>query len=432
MRASASAAGAGNAVQMQEERKPKRATSAHVVEKRALKLNEIVVVATRFFNRRGFLATTMEEIATALSMHPATLYHYVGSKEELAYRAYLKGCEMRRSQLELANDREESGLGRIRRFMRSLLDEHFSRPAILSEVGALSDGWADHVRRVQRRNIQMVQQMVADGIRDGSIGRTDPFLAGIGVLGVAEWMSFWYTERLPYSRRDIAAALEDVVANGMLAKKPRSLDVPPITPAYPRINAPNPFDRGAITELKLEQFLRVAMESFNRVGVHATSIDQCARQLNVTKGAFYYYFHNKEELLYLCYKRALRFNWRAAGHITATDPAEVEILWRRSLFERHTSEHGPFPTYHHVTFLEPTHREEIMADLLAQQRSDTNIVQRAIADGIYRKVEPFLAEKVRAGLTNWFPTWYSPSGRATPSDVADNHSNIFLFGLSAR
>jgi hypothetical protein len=56
----------------------------------------------------------------------------------------------------------------------------------LSEVGALRQEWADHVRRVQRGNVQLVQQMVADGVRDRSITPMDPILAGIGVLGIVE------------------------------------------------------------------------------------------------------------------------------------------------------------------------------------------------------------------------------------------------------
>ncbi|MCB1684256.1 MAG: TetR family transcriptional regulator, partial [Pseudomonadales bacterium] len=246
------------------------------------------------------------------------------------------------------------------------------------------------------------------------------------------WMSFWYSSRLPYSREEIIARFEDVIVNGITPSSAAPYDVPEISPAFPPQPAPDPFDREAMAKLKLERFLKVAMESFNRIDVHATSIDQCASELNLTKGAFYYYFRNKEELLYLCYKRALAFNWTAANHLNPRDPVEREILWRRSLFERHISEYGPFPTYHHVPFLAPEHREEIMAVLLKQQATDVEIVQKAMDAGYYRPAEAFLVEKVRAGLINWFPTWYDAKGRSTPTEVADNHSRLFLYGLKPR
>jgi AcrR family transcriptional regulator len=406
--------------------------SPRVAEKRAQKIAEIIRVATRFFNRKGFLATTMDEIAAELDMNPATLYHYVGGKQELAYRAYLKSCEMRRAQLVRAESAGGSGLERVEIFIRALLGTEYSRPAMLSEVGALRPEWADHIRSLQRGNINAVQRMVADGIRDGSISPSNPFLTGIGILSVVEWMTFWYTDRLPYSRSEVVDLLTDVLVSGVTQPDARLLDVPMLPLSYPQPAPPNPFDREAMTNLKLEQFLRVAMESFNKVGVHATSIDQCAQQLNLTKGAFYYYFKNKEELLYLCYRRAIRYNREAGRGIQMTDPVEREIHWRRALFERHISEHGPFPTYHHVTFLSATHHEEIMTELMSQQHLDVGIVGRAIRDGHYRKVDEYVAEKVRAGLTNWFPTWYSPNGRASPTEVADNHSQLFLYGLRPR
>ncbi len=411
---------------------PTRRPSARVARKRAGRIAEIIGVAIRHFNRKGFLATTMEEIAGELSMNPATLYHYVGGKQELAYRAYLASCELRRTQIERANDTTLSGLDRVSRFLLSLLDEDAHRTAILSEVGALQPEWAAHITALQRDNINGVQRMVADGVRDGSIAKTNPFLTGIGILSIVEWMSFWYTDRLPYRRSEVMTSLEDVIINGMMPADARPMAVPRLSPAYPPQPQADPFDREAMTNLKLERFLRVAMDSFNKVGVHATSIDQCAQQLNLTKGAFYYYFKNKEELLYLCYKRAVRYNWEAARHIRTESPVEREVLWRRSLFERHTSPHGPFPTYHHVTFLSPEHREEILAELLGQREVDSRIVEHAIKTGHYRPVDPYLAEKVRSGLTNWFPTWYSADGRNSPTEVADNHSGMFLYGLRPR
>ncbi len=405
--------------------------SPRVAEKRAVRLDEIVVAATRLFNRRGFLATRMEEVAAATGMNATTVYHYVHSKEELAYRVYMRSCQVRRSQLARASEANVDGLSQIRRFLQSLLDDGH-RPALLSEVGALREDWADEVRQAQRANIRTMQSMVAQGARDGSIITDDPALTGIGILSVIEWMTFWYTSRLPYRREDVIALFDDVLVNGLAPPDARPFDVPTLDAPFPAQPKPNPFDREALAEEKLERFLRVAMESFNRTGVHATSIAQCASQLNLTKGAFYYYFRNKEELLYRCYQRAIRFNWQAAVHLNPRDPVEREILWRRSLFERHVSDYGPFPTYHHVPFLSPVHRQEIMDELLRQQETDVDIVQQTMNAGYFRQLEPYLTEKVRAGLTNWFPVWYSPAARATPSQVADNHSRLLLYGLKPR
>jgi hypothetical protein len=70
-----------------------------------------------------------------------------------------------------------------------------------------------------------------------------------------------------------------------------------------------------------------------------------------------------------------------------------------------------------------------MSELEEVQTQDRDRIAFGIKQGDFREVDPFIAEKVRAGLINWFPIWYSTNGRATPTEVADNHSYLFLNGL---
>lgn len=403
--------------------------SRDVADRRNTKLHELIVVATRLFNRKGFLETRMEEIADELHTTPGNIYHYVKSKEELAYKCYLRSCETRRSQLQLADDPALDGLERIERFFRSVLVDGQSRTAVLGEIGALHPEWADQIRRLQRENIATIQRMVAQGVHDGSIGQINPFLTGIGLLGIVEWISFWYTNRLPYTRGEITDIMVDLVLNGVTKHRPYDVNIPRLENPYPPAEQADPFDKKAMANLKLQSFLRAAMQSFNRDGVHATSIDKLAKQLNVTKGAFYYYFKNKEELLYQCYERAIKFNSVALTHEKTRNYNDREILTRRSLFERHVSELGPFPAYHNLTSLARTHQTHVMEELTDMQGQDQARIESAIEAGDFREVDPFIAEKVRAGLINWFPVWYSTDGRATPTEVADNHSHLFLNGL---
>jgi hypothetical protein len=116
-------------------------------------------------------------------------------------------------------------------------------------------------------------------------------------------------------------------------------------------------------------------------------------------------------------------------HEPVANENDREILTRRSLFERHNSELGPFPAYNNLTSLDTSHQRQVMNELVEMQTADGARIERAIAAGDFRSVNPFVAEKVRAGLINWFPIWYSPGGRSTPTEIADNHSHLFLNGL---
>src|SRR2546428_10640050 len=52
------------------------------------------------------------------------------------------------------------------------------------------------------------------------------------------------------------------------------------------------------SEPSRKQLMAAAIDSFARLGYQGTSIDRIARDAGVTKGAVYYHFRDKEELLF--------------------------------------------------------------------------------------------------------------------------------------
>src|SRR5438477_10021008 len=51
-----------------------------------------------------------------------------------------------------------------------------------------------------------------------------------------------------------------------------------------------------------KQLMTVAIDCFARLGYQGTSIDRIARDAGVTKGALYYHFRDKEDLLFAAVK----------------------------------------------------------------------------------------------------------------------------------
>jgi len=60
-----------------------------------------------------------------------------------------------------------------------------------------------------------------------------------------------------------------------------------------------------LIQFKLEILLTEAAILFSKKGYSATSLDEIAEKLNVTKTAIYHYVKNKNDLLYQCYLRSL-------------------------------------------------------------------------------------------------------------------------------
>jgi TetR/AcrR family transcriptional regulator len=58
------------------------------------------------------------------------------------------------------------------------------------------------------------------------------------------------------------------------------------------------------TDRRIE-ILKSAAAAFRRRGYHGASVDEIASALDMTKGNLYYYFQNKEEILFACHDYSL-------------------------------------------------------------------------------------------------------------------------------
>ena len=65
-------------------------------EKYDRRQREVVSIAAALFARRGFQATTMDELSDATGLRSGGLYHYIGSKQRLLFQIFQALMESRR------------------------------------------------------------------------------------------------------------------------------------------------------------------------------------------------------------------------------------------------------------------------------------------------------------------------------------------------
>ena len=147
----------------------------------------------------------------------------------------------------------------------------------------------------------------------------------------------------------------------------------------------------------------IAIDCFARYGYQATSIDRIAKAAGVTKGALYYHFKDKEELLFEAVKKRLgQFERRVAGDLAlVTDAASALRELARVCRDHATkSNHRRLMVTLMVEALDTNPR--LAAEFRAMmQRFRTflaDIVRRGQKDGEFRAdVKPAVAAEVYAG-----------------------------------
>lgn len=185
---------------------------------------------------------------------------------------------------------------------------------------------------------------------------------------------------------------------------------------------------------KREAVLNVAVRLFNERGFHSTSLDDVARLLNVTKPTIYYYFANKDEILFACVRRgleAIRAAAEPAGEGTTDGMTRLRAVMRNYALVM-TEDFGKCVTRtadHELSDTSKTHFRALKREIDTMIRG---VVEVGIADGSIAPGDPKTITFMIAGALNWIARWHEPGGEKTPQEIAEDAVAFLVRGLAPR
>jgi AcrR family transcriptional regulator len=180
---------------------------------------ELMAAATMLFRRRGFHATSMQDLAEALGMNRGSLYHYIASKDDLLWTILVGAFDRldRRvtPQLEAAFPPLERLANAIHEHLRVAADHADELSLIQIELRSLSPERRREM--IERRDAYEARwrRAIADGIATGDLRPFDARLAGIGILSVCNWFTQWYQPGGALSVDQIADAFVGLFLGGL-------------------------------------------------------------------------------------------------------------------------------------------------------------------------------------------------------------------------
>lgn len=195
---------------------------------------EVLRVAARQFQRKGYRTTTLKEIADELGMDRATLYRFFASKDELL-RASVAD-----SVLEIAEEARavaqgpgssRTKLAEIIELVMRYYERHYPHPYVflhdmLDAAWVENSVWATQLVSLVREIQGLVHGVVEQGMRDGDFRADLPVdVATNAVLGALNWTYRWYRPGRPYSGQEVGDAYVTVLLQGMCTG-PRRADGP--------------------------------------------------------------------------------------------------------------------------------------------------------------------------------------------------------------
>jgi len=199
--------------------------------------------------------------------------------------------------------------------------------------------------------------------------------------------------------------------------------------------APSPFrtarERSEERDVKRQALLLAAVSMFNERGFQATSLDDVAASLGVTKPVIYHYLGNKDQVLFECVKiglAQLRDAADAARGTAGNGFSRLQIFLRRYA-DINMGAFGCCIVRTGEEALAPESRKRFRALKREIDLALRGLIAEGIADGSVQSDDVRLSAFALAGALNWIARWYREDGPMSREDIALRMVDILCAGL---
>jgi AcrR family transcriptional regulator len=195
-----------------------------------------------------------------------------------------------------------------------------------------------------------------------------------------------------------------------------------------RLKRPRNADPRASTRVDI---LKSAAKAFRRLGYHGATVEQIAAALHMKKGNLYYYFKNKEEILFACHQYSLDRLTQLLDEVQHSGIAADEKLRRLIVAFVHTildELHGT-ALFLELEALSPAHLEAVIVRRDQFDKGVRLVLEEGMATGVFAAGDPKLLAFALFGAVNWIPRWFNPDGPSTSQEIADLFADFLVAGL---
>ena len=157
--------------------------------------DQVRAAALRLFKEKGYHATSMRDIATAVGINKGSLYSYIHSKEDLLIPVFERAMGVLLEQIEqITADASLSPTERLKRAIHA----HVSAVAnnldvltvYLSEWRQLAAESLATNRGQRERYAELFHQILRDGVAAGEFRSMDTRIVMLGMIGMSNWLWF--------------------------------------------------------------------------------------------------------------------------------------------------------------------------------------------------------------------------------------------------
>ena len=186
------------------------------------KLDSVLAASAALIAEKGFEATSMRDVSSALGVSLAGLYHYFASKEELLYQIQYRTFASLLAAQEAIAERPGTPEERLRRLVvghLAFFNTHRNELKVCTyELESLRGEWYHTTEALRRRYYRLMAHVLAE-LMGEPVDRLDESRASrhtaLYVFGMLNWIFMWYDPSRHGSVEAIGEEMIDLVLHGI-------------------------------------------------------------------------------------------------------------------------------------------------------------------------------------------------------------------------
>jgi len=181
---------------------------------------KIIQAAAELFQKKGYTATSVQDIADKVGFTKAALYYHVQSKEDILWQiidSVMLTAERRMQELK---GQPMSTIERLRRVISNhILNVHDDAAYIaifFTEKAHLPPDRVTAINARRRSYEEDIAAIIRQGVAEGVFKDTDVLPTVYGILGMCNWTYQWYRPEGPLTPMEIADLFTKIILSGLL------------------------------------------------------------------------------------------------------------------------------------------------------------------------------------------------------------------------
>jgi len=204
------------AVKKQIKRRKRTSTKSAIGSEVAeFKRERILQEAAILFFERGYIATTLDDVAQTLGITKPFIYNYFSSKIDILAAVCEHSTFAALDTIKILSVASGSPAERLSQFVRAftlqILGNHMNNSIFFREEKSIPKSVVERVHNAQKEFDRCLKGFLKEGVKSGDFRLSDPDIAVLAIGGMVSWAYSWYRPNGRLAPEDIAEQMDELV-----------------------------------------------------------------------------------------------------------------------------------------------------------------------------------------------------------------------------